>query len=204
MFNIKRLRCFVGWLAILLPWIVVGLSLIFGYNFPYSISTTYYRNECITPFVVILGTASILLIYYDGYDKIDDILNTIAGILGLCVCFFPCWSGGTFRLPGNVNSVIHNVTAILFFALLAYISIFQFTKTSGLITKQKKIRNVIYVISGCGMLASFLMMLLPKFYIQLWLVETFALFFFGISWLTKANDYPWLAADPKQKEILND
>ena len=53
MFNVKRLRCFVGWLAILLPWIVVILSLAFGYNFPASISATYYRAECITPFMII-------------------------------------------------------------------------------------------------------------------------------------------------------
>jgi predicted membrane channel-forming protein YqfA (hemolysin III family) len=64
-------------------------------------------------------------------------------------------------------------------------------------TDQKKIRNIIYRVCGIGMLASFLILLLPKFYIQVWLTETFALFFFGISWLTKSEAYRWLAADPK-------
>ena len=196
MFNVKRLRCFVGWLAILLPWIVVVISLAFGYRFPDSISETYYRAECITPFIIILGSASILLMYYDGYDKVDDILNTIAGILGLCICLFPCWKGGTFRLPAEVCSVIHNVSAISFFIILSYVSLFQFTKSSGEMTKQKKIRNIIYRICGIGMIASFLLLLLPNTVtFKIWLVEAIALLFFGISWLTKSSAYKWLAAD---------
>ena len=64
-------------------------------------------------------------------------------------------------------------------------------------TKNKKIRNVIYVVCGVGMLASFGIMALPYFYIQIWLTEAIALFFFGISWLTKADYYKWLFADEK-------
>lgn len=195
MFNVKRLRCFIGWLAILLPWIVVILSLAFGYSFPESISATYYRAECITPFMIILGSASILLMYYDGYDKTDDILNTIAGILGLCICFFPCAAGGTFRLSAEVSSVLHMISAILFFAILSYVSIFQFTKSSGEMTKLKKTRNIIYRVCGCGMLMSFLILVIPGFTIKVWLTEAIALLFFGISWLTKAQAYRWLAAD---------
>ena len=64
-------------------------------------------------------------------------------------------------------------------------------------TLNKKRRNVIYRICAIGMLASFALLLLPYFYIQTWLVETVALLFFGISWLTKADYYPWLFADKK-------
>ena len=204
MINVKKLRCFIGWLAILLPWVVVVLSLAFGYSFPESISVTYYRAECVVPFMIILGSASILLMYYDGYDKTDDILNTIAGILGLGICFFPCWPDvtdlinvGTFRLPVEISSTIHNIVAILFFVILSYISIFQFTKSSGEMTKNKKIRNVIYRVCGCCMVASFLILLIPNLAIKVWLTEVIALFFFGISWLTKSDIYKWLAADPE-------
>ena len=198
MINVKRLRCFIGWLAMLLPWIVVVLSLIFGYSFPESISATYYRPECIVPFMIILGSASFLLMYYDGYDKIDDILNTIAGIFGLCICLFPCSKGGTFRLSWEINSVVHSISAVVFFAILSYVSLFQFTKSSGEMTKQKKIRNIIYRVCGIGMVASFLLLLLPNTVtFKIWLVEAIALLFFGISWLTKSSAYKWLAADPE-------
>lgn len=198
MISVKRLRCFVGWLAILLPW----LGALLLWRIPPSISSTYYTYEAGPVFMIILGLASGLLMYYDGYDKTDDILNTITGILGMCICLFPCSHDtllyvGTFRTPVVISMWIHNISAIIFFVMLAYISFFQFTKSSGNMTKQKKIRNIIYRVCAGGMLGSFLILLFPDFYIQTWLVEAIALFFFGISWLTKADAYKWLAADPK-------
>lgn len=194
MFNIKKLRCFVGWLAFLLPWIVV---LILGY-FPKSISATYYTSAR-DVFLIILGASSVLLMYYDGYDKIDDILNTTAGIFGIMICVFPCFTDaekvGMFQLDPYTSMIIHTASAIGFFAILAYVSLFQFTKSDGNMTENKKKRNVIYRVCGIGMIVSFAILLLPYFRIQVWLTEMFALSFFGISWLTKANAYKWLFAD---------
>ena len=149
--------------------------------------------------MIILGACSVCLMFYDGYDKTDDILNTIAGIFGLLICLFPCGYDaeqvGTFRTPVEISATIHNISAVVFFAVLAYVSLFQFTKSNGNMTEKKKKRNVIYRVCGVGMIASFAILLLPSFYIQVWLTEMFALSFFGISWLTKANAYKWLFAD---------
>lgn len=194
--NTVRLRLMIGWLGMMLPWIVVALI----QYFPKSISATWYTNAC-TPFMIILGSASILLMCYKGYDVVDDVVNTCAGIFGLGICLFPCivpnvkGGVGTFLVDINISNKIHFACAILFFGLLAYNSIFQFTKGVGEATPNKKKRNIIFRVCGVGMLASFLILLLPRFYIRTWLVETIALFFFGISWLTKANVYPWLFCD---------
>jgi hypothetical protein len=89
-----RLRKTIGWLGMLLPIIVLVLCLVFqcvpGHVFPDSISATYYLEPTITPFMIILGAASILLMCYRGYEKIDDVINTLTGITGLCICLFPC------------------------------------------------------------------------------------------------------------------
>lgn len=194
--NTLRLRAIIGWLGMLLPWIVVVLI---GY-FPSSISATWYTNAC-TPFMIILGSASFLLISYKGYDKLDDILLTCSGVAGMGICLFPCsipsvvGNVGTFMIDSNISNIIHFVSAVIFFGILAYNSIFLFTKSSGDMTKKKKIRNIIYRVCGIGMIASFLLLLIPSFPIQVWLVETIALFFFGISFLTKADIYPWLFCD---------
>ena len=199
--NTLRLRAMIGWLGMLLPWIVVLLI----HYFPVSISATWYTNAC-TPFMIILGSASILLICYKGYGKVDDILLTCSGIAGLCICLFPCRVAeapgevGTFLIDSVLSSKIHNVSAIIFFALLAYNSFFLFTKSSGEMTRNKKIRNIIYRICGIGMIASFAILLLPRFHIRIWLVETIALFFFGVSFLTKADIYPWLFCDTPYTE----
>lgn len=194
--NTLRLRALIGWLGMLLPWIVVALI---GY-FPESISATWYTNAC-TVFMIILGSAAFLLISYKGYELVDDITLTCSGIAGLGICLFPCSIPsspemiGTFMIDSQVSNIIHFVSAIVFFGLLSYNSIFLFTKSSGDMTENKKKRNIIYRICGIGMIASFLVLLIPYFPIQVWLVETIALFFFGVSFLTKADIYPWLFCD---------
>ena len=198
MINTIRLRCTIGWLGILLPWLVVLLL----WAFPPSISATYYTAEAITPFMIILGSASFLLFSYKGYGMIDDIINTSAGLCGLLICLFPCATSaielvGTFQIPSNISGWVHNIAAFCFFGLLSYNSLFLFTRGDSNPTKNKKIRNIIYRVCGVGMIASFTLLLLPNFYIKTWLVEAIALFFFGVSWLTKADYYPWLFADKK-------
>lgn len=197
--NTIRLRATIGWLGMLLPWIVAFLV---GY-IPRSISATWYTNAC-TVFMIILGSASFLLISYKGYELLDDILLTCSGIAGLGICLFPCSISsehenvGTFLIDNQVSNVLHCVFAVAFFGLLAFNSLFLFTKGTGDFTSNKKIRNIIFRICGIGMVASFLILLIP-ISCKVWIMETVALFFFGISFLTKANIYPWLFCDKEQK-----
>ena len=220
--NTIRLRKCLGWLGIALPWIVLALCLVFEFGLPDSISSTYYLAPTVTPFMIILGAASILLISYMGYDKQDDIICTLAGIFGLLICLFPCqtvnliphWVDtniptivGTFQLPQNVSSIIHNVSAIIFFGLLAYNSFFLFTKSKGEMTDKKKKRNIIYRVCGIGMIASFVFIIpvsILKIWGGVWLIEAIALSFFSISWLTKSNVYPWLFCDTADKDDPSD
>lgn len=195
--NTTRLRCTLGWLGILLPWIV---AILLG-EIPQSISATYYTYEAGPVFMIVLGSASFLLFSYKGYDKQDDIVNSLAGLFGIGVCLFPCRNNlpalGTFQVPPAVSAICHNTSAVMFFLLLAYNSLFLFTKHGSVVTENKKKRNMIYKLCGVGMVLSFTVMLFPWFPIRTWLIETIALFFFGISFLTKADYYPWLFADPK-------
>lgn len=203
MINTKRLRIVIGGLGMSLSVMVLILSLLNGYPFPDSISETYYLEPCITPFMIILGWAAGTLICYKGYELVDDIICSFAGLFGLGVCLFPCYTirdtdriVGTFQLPVGVSDTIHTVCAIIFFILLAYNSLFLFTKTSGEMTKNKKIRNIIFRVCGVGMVASFALLLFDIPHV-VWIVETVSLIFFGVSWLTKANCIPFLFADKK-------
>lgn len=67
-------------------------------------------------------------------------------------------------------------------------------------TEEKKKRNIIFRVCGIGMVASLALMIpvsIIGIYGGTWFVETLALFFFGISWLTKSNRLSWLYADKK-------
>lgn len=206
MIDTLKLRKTLGWLGMLLPWIVALLFMVFEAHavmLPGSISATYYVDACITPFMIILGSAGLLLMTYNGYDKQDKIICTLAGIFGLMICLFPCGATsleyvGTFNLPRSVSAIIHNASAVIFFLLLAYNSIFLFTKSGGEMTDKKKKRNLIYRICGIGMAASFVLLVPFELFnvpAGTWIVEAIALMFFGISWLTKSQCYNWLFKD---------
>ena len=198
--NTKRMRIMIGVLGMLLPWLVALIT----WSWPQSISITYYSVCAVGTFMVVLGSAGILLINYKGYEKIDDIMGTIAGIFGIMICLFPMVNldnpemiVGMFNLPSNISNIFHSVSAILFFAVLSFMSFFLFTKTSGTITKQKKIKNVIYRVCGIGMMASFLLFFLKlipgvDIYNLTWIIECIALTFFGVSWIVKSDAFPFL------------
>ena len=198
--NTKRMRIMIGILGILLPWLVALITL----SWPDSVSATYYSLFAVGTFMVVLGSAGILLINYKGYDKVDDITATIAGICGIMICLFPTTYKadpsiltGIFHLPSNISNLIHSISAFGFFGVLAYMSFFLFTKTSGELTPQKKIRNIIYRVCGVGMLAAFLLLplkLIPGFECHnlVWIIEAIALFFFGFSWIVKSDSVPML------------
>ena len=207
MINTKPLRFAVGLLGMLLPIIVLVLSCIGGFGWPSSISITFFYYPCVAPFMIILGMAGILLMCYKGYEKIDDVINTITGILGVGVCLFPTYPPsaylqiydrvGAFMLTPSLSSMLHNICAIGFFGLLSFNSMFLFTKTSGEMTKQKRIRNIIYRVCAIAMFISVLLCFLLPMKNSIWIGEAAALFFFGISWLTKADCIPFLFADKK-------
>lgn len=200
--NIKRLRCIIGCLAMLLPLIIVA---VIGY-IPTSISITFYQFLTASPiFMIVLGSASLFLFCYQGYDKVDDIMNSLAAVCGLGVCLFPTAHYlypvvTIFHISSKLSMILHLTFAIAFFVILAINSLFLFTKSNlpkDQLPKRKRIRNIIFRVCGVGMVLSF-GLLLFHFPCRIFIVETIALFFFGISWLTKANCIPWLAADKKE------
>jgi hypothetical protein len=209
-----RLRKAIGWLGFSLAWIVLVLCAVFqcvpgGHLFPDSISATYYYAPTITPFMIILGASGILLICYRGYTWLDDLVNTATGIFALGICLFPCFNGGvgrvgTFQIPVEISGWIHNASAAMFFILLAYNVLFLFTKSSGAMTKQKKIRNIIYYVCGSGMLTAMVCLFIFKGHAVTWWVEAIALMFFGIAYLTKADVYPWLFCDSANEDKETD
>lgn len=210
-----RLRVALGLLGMFLPIIVLVLCAIFGcapngHFFPDSISATYYYDPTITPFMIILGAAGMLLMCYRGYTWVDDLINTLTGIFAWCICLFPCYNGGyevvgTFQVPVAVSGWIHNISAALFFVLLSYNVLFLFTKSNGEMTRNKKIRNIIYYVCGGGMLASLAaIFFVSSMYAGTWWVEAIALFLFGIAYLTKADVFPFLFCDSAFKDEETD
>ena len=201
----KRIRNWAGFLGGILPFLSLSGAFLYskvtggltsGFWNDFSISATYY----VTPALAgILTAASLVLMCYDGYDLQDNIVTTLSGVFGLMIVLFPCRCAvtpeytGFFQLPAKVSSIIHCTSAVIFFLLLAYNDLFLFTKTDKSPTSKKKARNIVYRVCGIGMLSAMVLMPLPfHFPAKTWWVETVALFFFAISWLTKGGAFPFI------------
>lgn len=199
-----RIRLVCGILGMLLPILAaVGAGLYrLHYSVPegfwshLSISATYYMTPVLA---AILTAASIVLMTYDGYGKVDNLVTTASGVLGMLIVLFPCKCSlagdytGFFMLPANVSAVIHNISACLFFVLLAFNSAFLFTQNNGKMTKQKKMRNKIYVACAIAMVIPMLWIVLPVWSpSKTFVAELIMLEAFGISWLVKSDTIRWL------------
>ncbi len=199
-----RIRNLCGLLGIILPWLALfsaGIAAHPSNDWWWSISATYYQSPAL---VGVLVPACIVLMSYIGYDSVDNVLTSAAGLLGLGIVLFPCkvsWIAdgtpvGFFQVRVEVSHIIHMVCAALFFIVIACNSIFQFTKSGPTMTDRKRIRNRIYRICGYGMFASELAFAVLHFAgapgYSIMIIEIILLHLFGFAWLVKGEAFPFL------------
>lgn len=196
-----RIRNACGILGMILPWLALfsaGLAAEKpGASWWHSISATYYQSPALA---AVLTAASVVLLAYDGYSLIDNVVTGAAGAFGLLVVLFPCSVGwldpsdrvGFFQAPMSASSIVHNISAAAFFLLLAANCLFLFTRydrEQGM-TEMKRVRNRVYIICGIGMAASLALIAILQLFLRGWVVmagEILALQFFGFAWLVKGG-----------------
>ena len=208
-----RIRNLCGLLGILLPWIALfsaGIKLGKPDAWWWSISATYYQSDAL---VGILVPASIVLMSYIGYDRRDNIINTLTGLFGLGIVLFPCkvdWIPdgspvGFFQLPIEFSHIVHTGCALLFFLCAAINTICQFTRHGDTMTEQKRVRNVIYRICGWGMIgleaALVAANLLGAPGWSVMVVEIILLHLFGFAWLVKGEFFGFLNDKETEQSI---
>jgi hypothetical protein len=121
----------------------------------------------------------------------DSLTSKAAGFFAVCVAFLPTApEGKDIPHKTEIISTLHYVSAGIFLAALAFMSLFLFTKSKGYKTRQKKQRNNVYKICGIIMLISIIGIPFDKkiaFANTTLVLETSALISFGFSWLTKGE-----------------
>jgi len=202
-----HLRRAIGVLGIALPIIMVaGVALLSDCKLFQPSISDYFYTKMNTAFVGILCAVGLFLFCYKGYDRVDKIVSRLACLFALGVAFFPTYGPDVavgcnylHRNSTNLSTTLHDVFASSFFLTLAYFSLFLFTKTSGEVTEEKRKRNRIYRICGYTIAISILLcfvylVLLPGKLRQslnhirpIFILETLALWAFGISWLVKGE-----------------
>lgn len=199
-----KLRRAIGILGVTLPAFLLLGSVIFGKCTQVQDSISHYYFTIMGDLLVgILCAVAIFLLSYRGYEKIDNISSSLAGFFALCVALLATShdpdAACTVRFLPDLSwrISIHYISAALFFITLSYISIFLFTKSKGVKTAKKLLRNKIYVTCGIVMLIAIVLIfalkvfpafgdLLAKLKPVFWL-EWIALIAFGTSWLVKGK-----------------
>jgi hypothetical protein len=201
----RTLRRTVGWLGISLPFALWwGGLLLEACRLQPSISHYYYTNMR-EVFVGVMCAVSLFLFTYKGHTKLDSYLANAAGLFSLGVVVFPtniidsnsCQERVPTVLDLPFHNTIHLTSAALFFSVLAFMSIYLFTKTNKPINRmgrQKKLRNTLYKLCGWIMVLCLVLIGISKPVLKVsetstltfWM-ETVALVAFGFSWLTKGD-----------------
>jgi hypothetical protein len=181
------LRKVVGIMGVSLPALCYVLS---GFAELEESISAYYGTGVRDVFVGILFAIAWFLFAYRGYEPRDDFAGDLACLFALGVALFPTTS------ESELIQNVHFVCAAALFLVLAYFSLFLFTKGDEPFSDAKKRRNQVYRACGAVMLVS--IALVPP--AKLWLgasgigvikpvfwLETSALVAFGVSWMTKGK-----------------
>ncbi|WP_420583409.1 DUF998 domain-containing protein [Reichenbachiella sp.] len=191
-YSYLALRKTVGWIGVLLPFILlIGTHVLDGNSWE-SISHYYYSTMG-RVFIGALCAVALFMFFYTGFDWRDDWAGNCAGVFAIGVAWFPTTKVGDIDAIGWV----HYACAASLFLTFAIFSLVLFTKTKddddSNRTPEKKSRDRIY--RFCGWAIIFCIVSIPLFS-MLWpesdfeytfWAETAALIAFGFSWLTKGG-----------------
>lgn len=159
----------------------------------------YYHTIVRDIFVGVLAVLAIFLFSYKGPEKIDNIAANLAGTFALGIAYFPTSIKTCNQWNGYENPTMHNISAVAFFLILTYFSLFLFPKTNHKLppSPKKLIRNKVYRISGIVMLVSIVIVGIQMLFLAnispfnrypiVLIFEWIALWAFGISWIVKGE-----------------
>jgi len=199
------LRRGVGILGVCLPIVmVIGTFFVKDCKTIQPSISDFYYTRMGNFFVGCLCAVGLFLFSYKGYDRKDKIASKLASIFAICIAFFPTGgpeaSSGCNYLHRNSDSwvsTVHDITAASFFSILAYFCLFLFTIRSPNPTPEKLMRNKIYRICGYTIIGCILFLIVYfnvkplqrtiRWYKPVFILETIALWAFGVSWLTKGE-----------------
>lgn len=191
------LRKGIGVIGVVLPFMLAIGKVVRGAPGLQNSISAYYYSGMRDVFVGSLVAIGVFLMSCRGYERKDHIAGLIAGGAAVAVALFP--TADQDPTPGaKLIGGLHLGFAALFFGMLAFTSLYLFTKTDPKKppTRRKRQRNVVYKVCGYIIVAvlalSVLLALLPADTIDrdlhpLFWLESIAVVAFGVSWLTKGE-----------------
>ena len=224
--HLKALRKAIGIVAVALPFALAIGENLRDWILPHAVRASsaiveasisaYFHTGMREVFVGSLCAIAVFLVCYKGYQRRDNLAANFAGTCALLVALFPTrersveasdtgvpaidsatlFSSANAPDPAFV-SYIHFTAAVIFFAILAYMSLVLFTiSTKPSQTPQKLQRNKVYRFCGYTILLCIVVIAIGKLFLPdavseqtsyVFIFESIAVITVGVSWLTKAE-----------------
>jgi hypothetical protein len=191
-----------GWLAITLGFAAIAVGVgIYGQRWFGSISASasFYGTAYILPFV--LGGMAVYFRGYQGYAPADRRCTKTMAVAAFFTAMFQSKTPdnkhldrtGLLGFPPSVSDLIHSIAAVvLFIALIVWIG-FLFTGSKGVKTREKKVRDMVYIVSAVFMAIGVICFILERSgllgeeFPLIWLEEVIILIPAGIAILVKSG-----------------
>lgn len=194
------IRKSIGYLGVLLPFLLVLGGLVFNKgSIEFSLSA-YYHNNLGDIFVLVMGASGMLLVAYRGREKIIRGLTTAGGILALLIILFPTEVEGVpapygvFNLQPGLSGTLHMIFAIAFFIVLGIISFWRFTDHTEDTEPERLEKDRLYRLFGLtSFICAFLYFLVAIFlrgtmrFYPILIIEIIGLEAMGLTWLIKGS-----------------
>lgn len=190
------LRRGIGLIGIALPLVLwLGGRFLDGLPLRPSMSAYYYSPTMRNVFVGILFAIGIALYLYKGFSTKENWALNAGGLLAVGVALFPTTAPDKAEAAGWS---LHAIFAVLFFACIAYVSIFRASDTLSLIKdpeRARKLRNI-YRLLGIGMVVSPVIAVVLTLVLQrltqegslVFALEAVGVGVFGLYWLVKSRE----------------
>ncbi len=209
----NRQRLLIGFIGLAFPfvlWLLNAWRLQSGAHrwAPLPSVSAYYYTGAVSAFAGVLVALAIFLFTYKGFSNsfhlADLIAAKVACFAALGVALFPTGAAeGQLALPWWTAPVgtVHFTSATILFLSFSFFSIFLFTRSGKgqrRLSGGKKLRNVLYIACGVGMLACLGWAGIAELRESpIFWPEALALEFFAVSWLVKGRADSTIAAVAK-------
>lgn len=200
------LRQMIGWIALLMPWVVrIGAQGMQHLDMQASVSA-YYYTDMRDVFVSTLVLVGILMTCNRTKRPTDNAVSIAAGIAAMGVGLVrPNPINANIEhiqtCPQDLNCMfpflrnVHGVFAAVLFTLLFVMVTFLFPRgTPALADRELRLRNIVYRVCGAIMLVCFVAIGISRE--SYFLPEAVAIFAFATAWLVKGQAVPGLKDKP--------
>ena len=165
--------------------------------------SAYYHSETLRDvFVGVLVAVGACLYLYKGFSTAENIALNLAGLFAVAIALVPTeWNCG----DDCRTFTVHRVVGVLFFASIAYVSLFRASDTLSLIrdTERAKKFRVAYRTLGIAMVVSPVAAFILAAILQpltdgtslVFFIEAFAVWMFAAYWFVKSREMAFTQAE---------